>query len=710
VPISNSFHNFTIVEMTQLLSINIITELPIWFSVFCIILGGLYAFFLYRKEDKFSDTPNWVVKTMAFSRFLLVSILAFLLLSPFVKTLFNRVEKPVIIIAQDNSSSILLNKDSSFYNRQYLTELDLLKKSLEEMYDVKSYTFGEGLNEGSKIDYSEKITDISNVFEEVENKFYNRNVGAVLLATDGVFNQGSNPVYNSKIEFPVYAIALGDTSFQKDIVLKEVNFNKLTFLGNKFPIEISAQAFQCLNNKTKLTVTHDGKELYSKQYDIETNEFSIDEDLLFEADKVGMQHYLVSLTSLNGEVSIENNTKDIYIEVLDGRQSVLILANSPHPDVKALKLSIENNENYKVTSQLMSDFDGNTAAYSLVIVHQLPRVITPSLKKLFDSDLSILYMLGNQTFAQLFNTLNTGLTIDNSNGSFSEVLPVIAENFPLFTLSKNAIKNLNQMPPVVGPFGAYKMNTNGYVLLNQKIGSVETSAPLLSFFQNDNKKVAVFSAEGVWKWRMQDYLRNDNHNSFDELINKTVQFLSVKEDKGKFRVFTENIYTENQEVRFSAELYNDSYELINDPEVTVSLLSEEGNKYTFVFSRTTNGYVLNAGLLPAGFYTYNAKVKLGNKDYVENGKLQIKQLFLEANNTRANHQLLQNIAEKFGGRVYLPMNLDEVSKTLVENNDIAAIIYEENDLKELINLKWIFFILITLLSLEWFLRKRNGAY
>ena len=208
--------------MTKLLSINIITELPLWFSLFCVVFGGLYAFFLYRKEDKFSETNPWLVKVMAVSRFLLVSILSFLLLSPFIKTLFNKVEKPVIIIAQDNSSSILLNKDSTFYKSKYLEKLEKLKTNLEDVYDVKTYTFGEDLIEGLEIDYSKKITNLSNAFEEIDNKFYNRNVGALILASDGIFNEGANPIFNSKIEFPVYTVALGDTSIQRDIILKEV--------------------------------------------------------------------------------------------------------------------------------------------------------------------------------------------------------------------------------------------------------------------------------------------------------------------------------------------------------------------------------------------------------------------------------------------------------------------------------------------------------
>lgn len=695
--------------MKHLLSIKILTEYPLWFSLFCVLLGAVYAFILYRKEDKLKEAKGWVVKLMAATRFLLVSILAFLLLSPFVKTLFNKIEKPVIIIAQDNSSSILLNKDSVFYKTEYLQKLANLKIKLEDNYEVKTYTFGEELKEGLDVDYNQKITDLSSTFEEITNKFYNRNVGALILASDGIFNQGANPVFNSGIEFPIYTIAMGDTSLQRDIILKEAIHNKITFLGNQFPIELEALAYQCEGRATKLTVTHNGKQLFEKSYSINSDKFSIAENLLFEANKVGVQHYKISLTTVENEISTVNNIKDIYVEVLDGRQNILILANAPHPDMKALKLSIENNENYKVTSELIKNFDGNVEAYSLVIVHQVASEIT-AIKRLLSSNISVLFILGNQTDINQFNQLNVGLSINNSRNKFNEVIPAVESNFPLFTLSEKTIKMMSQTTPVIASFGTYQLKQEGYVLLNQKVGSVVTDNPLMVFFQQNGKKVGVFTAEGFWRWRMQDFLQNKTHDNFNELVNKTVQFLSVKEDKSKFRIITKNNYFENEEILFNAELYNDSYELVNDPEIKIDLVDESGVKYAFVFNRTTTAYLLNAGILPAGFYSYKAKVNFGSKDYIESGQFQIKPLLLEANNTIANHQLMQNIAEKFGGKLFFPNEIELLGKVVLANDNITSVIYEENDLKELINLKWIFFVLITLLGLEWFLRKRNGAY
>ena len=83
---------------------------------------------------------------------------------------------------------------------------------------------------------------------------------------------------------------------------------------------------------------------------------------------------------------------------------------------------------------------------------------------------------------------------------------------------------------------------------------------------------------------------------------------------------------------------------------------------------------------------------------------------LEANNSTTDFQLMQNLAKKFGGKMFYPSNMNELSSTIEQNSTISSIIYEEHDIKDWIQMKWIFFVLLLLLTLEWFLRKRNGAY
>src|SRR5690606_23590782 len=137
------------------------------------------------------------------------------------------------------------------------------------------------------------------------------------------------------------------------------------------------------------------------------------------------------------------------------------------------------------------------------------------------------------------------------------------------------------------------------ILLYQKIGNITTSYPLLLYNQQLDKKTAVFAGDGLWRWRNYNYLFANNHDVFDEIISNTMQYLAIKEDKGFFRVESKNVYKENDNVVFDAELFNKNYELINDPEVSM-LIADKENKYSYVFSRHLTSYHLDAGRFPPG--------------------------------------------------------------------------------------------------------------
>src|SRR5690606_19152666 len=125
------------------------------------------------------------------------------------------------------------------------------------------------LNEKTSTDFSEKITNISAVFEQIESKFYNQNVGAVILASDGIYNEGNNPLYQASLApYTVYTVTLGDTVVQRDLILKEVNHNKITFLKNQFPLELFAIVNKAEGQKTKLNITHNNSIVFSKEYTI----------------------------------------------------------------------------------------------------------------------------------------------------------------------------------------------------------------------------------------------------------------------------------------------------------------------------------------------------------------------------------------------------------------------------------------------------------
>ncbi len=690
---------------------NIVFEYPSWFVIFCLIAGFGYAFILYRKDRKFSEINIWLVRIMATFRFLVVAFLCFLLLSPLLKTVNRSIEKPVIIVAQDNSESLVVGKDSGFYKKEYKQNLQKLVDVLSDKYDVRLYSFADKIKSISSIDslsLNEKQTDISALFDEIETRYSNRNLGALILASDGLYNKGANPVFTSdKLKIPIYTIALGDTTVKKDLILTKVEHNRLAYFGNDFPMEIVVTAKRLKGKSSVLTISKNNATLFTQSINLNSDAFTITIPVLLQAKEVGLQHYKVRLSSIDGEMSLANNARDVFVDVLDARQKIVILSDAPHPDVAAIKSSIESNQNYEVESYTLDNFDKPLKKYNLVILHSLPSARNAASKILAELSASSVPVW---SFSGANIILRNDFSISLKANKTNEVEPVLAENFPLFTISEELRKAIKDFPAVACPFGTYQNDNNSNVLFYQRIGIVDTKTPLMIFNSIAEVKTAVFTGEGIWRWRLQNFAANGNHQLFDEFLSKTVQYLSVKVDKSFFKVLGKNNFFENEIIEMEGEVYNESYELINEPEVNIVITNSDNKKFNYTFSKTTNAYRLNAGMMPVGEYSYEAKVKVGEKIYQQRGTYSVTALQVELTNTVADHQLLYSIAKKHDGELIYPQQLEQLATKLNAREDIKTVSYSEKKLKEVINLKWIFFLLLTLISFEWFMRKRNGAY
>ena len=690
---------------------SLITEYPFWLVIFCFAAGIAYSGVLYFRNKKLTEFTVWKLRLLSIFRFLVITIISFFLLSPLLKINNSIVEKPVIIIAQDNSESLIVGKNADFYKREYKQNLQKLIDKLNDKYEVKSYSFGDKINELKFVDslnFNEKQTDLSSLFDEIDTRYSNRNVGAIVLASDGIYNKGSNPVFtSSKIKTPVYTIALGDTAIKKDVVIAKVEHNRLAYLGNKFPVQVIVNAKQYKGKSATLTINKGETILFTQVVNFNSDNFLVTIPFLLDATQVGMQHYKAQLTSLPEEISVSNNVSDFFIDVLDARQKVLILSDIPHPDIAALKQTIEFNKNYEVERLTITDFNKSVKKYNLVILYQLPNTSNPITKII--ADLKAL-----STPVLLFTGANTlvknNLSIAGSTQKTNESEAVLNQHFPLFTITDDLRNALKNFPAVVSPYTNNLIDNSSNVLLYQKIGVVETKNPLMVFNTEGDYKSGIFFGEGIWRWRFQDFAEHGNHNMFDELISKTVQYLSVKVDKSFFKITGKTVFLENQPIELNAEVYNESYELINEPEVTISITNYENKKFPFSFNKSTNAYILNAGIMPVGEYTYEAKTKVGDKLYLQRGEFSVNALQVELVNTIADHQMLYSLAKKHDGEMVYPTELEQLAENLNNRDDIKSVSYFQKKLNDLINVKALFFLLLFLLSAEWFIRKRNGNY
>ncbi len=692
---------------------SLITSYPIWFVPLCILAGTLYsALFYYRKQE--NDFSLLTTKILAILRGVSVSLIAFLLLAPLVKSTFRYTEKPIVLLALDNSASITIGKNSSFYRNEFAENYRNLAQKMSKKYDVKTYTFGDKVSKGLNATFTEKQTDMAELFAEIKDRYSNRNLAALVVASDGVYNQGADPLYiTDDAPYCIYTVALGDTTQQKDRIISRVNYNRIAFLGNDFPVEINVAAHRCTGTQGKISISSGDQQFYNENFQIDNQRYTHTFTTKLNASKPGMQRYRIAVSNVEGEISTANNYQEIFVEVLDGRQKILLLQSAPHPDITAVKQAIEKNKNYTVDNFMLSDFNGSIGSYSLVILHQIPSVndvgfqVTSQLK---NSSVPILYILGTQSNIPAYNNLMTGLMIPQTTSNFNEATGIFNPDFSLFSLGNELQQIIPEFPPLHVPFSQYKPGPATQILLYQKIGNVSTKIPLILFNQGVDRKSATIVGEGIWRWRMANFAKVGNQQAFDDLFSKIIQYLAVKEDKSQFRVMMKNNIPENEAVEIDAELYNDSYQLVNEPEVNIVITDANKKNFQYSFSRNSNSYYLNAGSLPPGEYSYKASASFCGKTIQKTGMFTVLALNIESLNTLANHLLLNNMANRHKGEMVYPAQLNKIEQLLSARDDMKTIAYTQKRYTDLVSLLPYLLLLLGLLSAEWFIRKRNGSY
>ena len=694
------------------MSVELITTLPIWYLFGCAFLGLLYAGILYYKSDRLVDWSSAWIYTLAFCRAIVVACIAFFLLSPLLKTTIEEREKPIVVFAVDESISVKHKMDSVA-----IADLNSGIKSFianNDNYQVDKIAFAEnvGQSEGVKTAY----TNYSELFAHIENNYSNRNLCAVVLASDGIYNQGVNPLYSiSSLSSPVYSLGLGDTTVYSDVVIKKVLCNDLVYLGNKFPVEVSFMANKFIGKEVKVQIRRGSEIIAKSSVSVKNDPDLIKQQFLISAEDLGIQRYTVELETIAEEETLLNNTFDFFIDVIESRQRILVLADAPHPDIAAIRRSLMTKDNYQIDVEYITKFKESSFNYSLVILHQMGKNHLEKFKRLEkqleEQRIPTFFMLTAKTDINGFNSFNKLININQKESNQTISLPKLNENFNIFKLSKETGGLIDDFSPLSIPLAkSYKLKVKGQKLFYQRIGNVETENPLLLFGESNARKLGVLLGEGLWKWRIYNYQSKGSHNSFDEIIQKTVQYLAVKDDKSKFKIKVDKDFFQNEKVIFKAELYNDSYELVTDNEIDLVLTNEDGKQFSYAFVTSEDIYELELGGMPVGSYKYTASTRRNNKNYSKSGELIVQPIKMELLNTVANFNLLRAISNKTSGKFYNLDDLDMLLKNLREEKSLVPQIYTYDKLSDLIKLSWIFYLILAILSLEWFVRKRNGAY
>lgn len=649
------------------------------------------GYFTYRADVKRLVPHPWLSTLL---RMLLVMLVWLLLLAPSLPITKTETQQPVVVFLQDESASIppSLKGDTATYR----DEANQLLNKLRSKFRVVTWGFGGELQRDSLFRFRQPVTDISAALAQAQEFYGSQNLGAVVLATDGRFNQGIHPLFqNLALRSPLYSIALGDTALTKDLRIGQTYANKTVALNSQFEIRADIVALGCSGYNGQIQLTEGNSTIQSVAVNVPNSRYDRSVAFTVKATAPGLHHYVLRLPPADGELNTTNNRRDVFVQVVEEKKAVLILAAAPHPDVNALREALSGVDAFSLTTRTMDAPPASFNDFQVVILHGLPApgINLPSL-----AGKPVWYILTGSS-ANSIATTAAGINING--GSLRDVSPMANASFTGFLLPAPINVVAGRLPPLSVPVGSITAGANTQILFSEKGGKQP-----LWMIQAGTTPQAVLAGEGIWRWRLYEYRYFHNHEVVDECIRQTVSALAANATTNPFRVeLPKYEWSDGENITLNGFLLNANNEQINTPDAFVTLKDSAGKTQNFNFERSGNAYRLNMGIQPGGTYSIVAKTGINGKSYTATASFVVNGMPLELMETGADYPLLYGLANKYNGAAFTRANMLAVYDSISNNQNIRPMIQTHEETLPLVDWKWYFFLILAVATAEWWLRK-----
>lgn len=660
-----------------------------------IIAAGL-SFYQYLYKVKNQSKLYWF---LAFLRFISLFSIFLLLINPIISRKITEIKKTPLPIVVDNSKSISELKATKEASELYLNIAK--NKAINEKYDVQLFSFDNEFKSLEQLDFQGNQSHIDGVAKNLKQLYRNTNYPVVLF-TDGNQTMGNDYVFSFQENTSVFPVVLGDTTTVIDLKINQINVNKYAFLKNKFPVEVFLQ----YNGNETITPTfsiQSGNQTVHKQ----TLTFSKDKKaqsviVLLNADKVGIAKYKAVISSNIKEKNTSNNAKNFAVEVIDQRSEIALISAINHPDLGALKRSIEVNQQRKVTIVKPNEIK-SLQNYNVLILYQPNTTFKSIFEQNKAAQINTFIITGTATDFGFLNQMQDDLLFKMSAPK-EDYLATYESDFNLFAQTNIGFENF---PPLEHNFGVVAAKNNVNTLLSARVRNVPVQNPILTFTENGSKRKAYLIGENIWKWRLENHLNKKSFEDFDLFTDKIIQFLVSNASKKNLNVTYESFYNSGESIEITAEYFNKNYEFDDKAQLTIQVVNSKtkvAKKYDLL--KATNSYKVNLDGLEAGNYSFKVTEKQSNTTF--SGSFEVLDFEIEKQFVNPDKNRLEQLATNTNGKVYYPNQIENLIKSLLENENYIPTQKETIKKSPLIDWIWLLLIAVFALTSEWFIRKYNG--
>lgn len=645
-------------------------------------------------------------------------VLLFLLLNPFVSKESTDGTLPTIAVYADNTQSLSIERGEYNGIESYRDILKSVEQSLDDPFQIDLFLFDDEVIAGTEPSLTGSTTHLQRVlehFQENENRYE-----AAVLLSDGISTRGRNPVYTvQNISKPIITIPVGDTSDVKDVAISTVDIPDQIFSFTKSVFSFDVQQTGFEGEEIAIYVDRNGNRILTEVLTFSAGQSNHTFEIEEEFREAGFYTYDITVPSLDGEFTDQNNNRSFTIEVQDNKTQIVSVAFDVHPDIGSVRGVIASDRQNELTNVTVlgsgriigeNPIDMSTTP-DLIVIHGLPNPESEFTEWLNNTSAPVLHVSTPSTYQNdksIRNYLQTKPFRATGNG---RMINVQIENFlgdadhPILNVPS---VNFQRMPFLVTNRSDHTINQGASVLFKATYEREVSSYPLLFINEGINRRLAAINA---YNWYLFEQSPDPIYRQFyTQLFSNIISWTaSSPGDENLVLSPSKDTFTENEAVTVQAKLMNDLGEPEPDATIEVRVYGinsdEEIVSYQMSHDRREL-YISDLGNLPAGVYRVEGSAnKNGSEIGIDQTSVTVGNSALEFLNTRRNDALLNQLAELSGGFIlnndnveYLQTYFNEqiLDQTSSETNVIQIPFYRYTF--------W-FFIILTLLAAEWTLRR-----
>ena len=707
---------------------------------------------------------------LVFLRTCVYILLIFFLLGPaLVDKRVTKLRRPLtVLIDSSESMAFPASSKATQDGKPGKSRLDLVREKLlngqepliqklNRDYDLRLYRFGTSVEPISPGSLSQlKAQDEGTRLLELLPRAAT-DAGAqsgILLFTDGITNGDQKTLDGTPaLSVPVFTVGVGETEGFTDVRIAEVRAPEFAFRGREFKIDLTVQAYGLKGKSVPLYFNRGKNLITSRPVAIDSDSFEQKITFSFNPKELGTHSFSLSIPAQPGEQITENNHKEFKVDVHRDKIRVLTLSGSPAWNYRFLRMAMKQDPLIELVSFVFLRTPTDTVDVPdnqlSLIPFPIDDIFLEELKNfdvVFFDDFSHrayfnpVYLERVKDFVRDGGGLAMlgGIRSFDSGGyaesALKDVLPVELDNKgtyqtqatvrPVLTASGKVHPITRLLPdPKANEEAWAKMppladlnqvrGARGETLLSASGDGAATGSPLLTIGRFGKGRTLALMTDDVWRWNFIAVGNRETPQNHLKLIRQAVRWLAQEPAFEQVQIRPIPTSRPGEKVAIKLRVLKDDFTPTAQASVQLRVFGPEGEPSLVSATADSEEGEYTGEYTPTkeGSYRVEAEASLAGKTLgKDKTSFSVAFPYGETDDGRPRTDLLKQIAEASHGEFFSINDwndkaLDKIAAKL-ESHAPSQIVEQRQT--RLWSTLWPFSIILALLSVEWWMRRKWG--